>query len=309
MNYYNLDNNLDEIKPGFNSFFNELKDKRDLNIDYKGFNNNKVKKYLIKMFICFLFYIVSNFNFVDYILSVLIKTFCVIIAIKSTIKVLIIKPNRRILIEEMEEAIVNFVRPDMTFIRKLNTDFKMKEVVKEIYPNIKNYNNYEEEQYYEFVVDNKKVRGVVVDVSERIDENTYNSCQGQLIEIPTNISLYKPIVINVNKGGPLQEKNYHKVEMDNSYLEKDFDIYSIDDIYAYQILTSDVIEVINSFIKCIELPFMMILKDKKIYIMFHENVISLMDKEPLNKKIIKYYARIMMNIKEFAEDINKIKTI
>lgn len=153
-------------------------------------------------------------------------------------------------------------------------------IASEIYNNagVENYNNYNSKHLMSFAINNthKLQMAETIAYYEYIDNEgktqTKNNFSGTFATLntpkPFKESLYikkdlhEQHAINLKKV-PI---NSTRVELDSQEFEENFDVYSSNKIIAMQILTSDVMVILNDFYKYMKKEFEITIKNDNIYI-------------------------------------------
>jgi len=117
-----------------------------------------------------------------------------------------------------------------------------------------------------------------------------------------------PDKICIVKNNAAYYYNEHKVNLDSYEFEKYFDVYSSNKILAMQILTSDVVNVIEDFYNKLKLQFEIIIKENAIYIRFITGNIleAKIFKSAIDKKSLFVYYSVLKFINELSTSINKV---
>lgn len=129
--------------------------------------------------------------------------------------------------------------------------------------------------------------------------------EGIFTYIQTSKKITDRICIVKNKAGFYY--NEPKVKLDSHEFEKYFDVYSENQILTIQLLTSDVMQVIENFYNKFNLQFEIIIQDDGVYIRFVSGNLleAKIFKEAMNKRNLFVYYSVLEFIKDLTISINK----
>lgn len=312
MKKYNIDsNNLDEIHFGLESVYNELLEERERNIKY----NYKYKR-IIKLLVIGIIGIILFVAGIKTEKAELgICSFWVVGLFIFTAKS---KYQNKADVIKAENRLIKIIEPDIIFESQCNDLNKLKEIYENFMYKYKNYNIYKAKNYYEYLIDGEiKVKGIEIELEKTDETGKKMRCfGGQIITIDSEIYINNRIDIfksaEITQNFTLQSLNSSeainkaKIELDNSLFEQKFNVYSDNIQEAYQILTTDIQQLIFDLSNYIDCEISVSMIKNKIYLIINERFIKLYSnrtKDPFDKRTIAYFCRNHKNIKEFIEEL------
>lgn len=199
------------------------------------------------------------------------------------------------------------------FLIEHNSKYLLEEEYRKAKFDNKSFNRYLQDDYIEgYINENVFIKMADLDIKQEYKTGERNRkyiqdvFQGLFAVTNSNKNIKSCINIKRNKFKVLEKND--RVQMDSQEFEKYFDVYSSNKILAMQVLTADVMWLLQEFYSKYNLDFEIIINDDKIYLRFFTGPVfepkvfgSSMDKELL----FTYYC-ILKFTTEVTEQINKV---
>lgn len=216
--------------------------------------------------------------------------------------------NKKMDISKVENEILTKIKEDIKVYDECSKSQNMMDDYDRSLLYNRNYNIYKFDKRYTYMLDDHRmVEGIHLDVRRKINsKNEEVYFQGQFIKLPNSYKVKSRIDIIKN----IKLSSKQNVQLDNILFEKNFEVYCSDREYAYQILTSDVMDLLNEYFKIMGETVTITLVDEDIYIKLPSKLIELYSNafnNPLKRETVYYFANRFKKTIDFLDSFtNKL---
>lgn len=163
-------------------------------------------------------------------------------------------------------SFINYMNPNLKY-KPEGDNNKTRKLYEEAKFDNKFFNRFYVDDYISGVIDNNiNIKLCDISIENSGGKHTRIIKRGLFTYIESSAKLPEEVIINTHN---INSRNDNKVELDNEEFETYYNIYCSSKILTYQVFTHDVMDELINFYKEFNVDFEIVLKDNKVYMMFH----------------------------------------